>query len=115
MIESRLNPVLQMLSDKAHQEKVWMIKNAPGYDCYPESLEVFYETWDLFNHDPAKQQLTSGEFHKLSELHLMIKQFDHTTTEQDPIKILKDPRWAAIRQKAQDLLTLLEQKKEGRG
>jgi len=113
MINSRLIPALRMLSHQAHQDKVWMSQNAPGYDCYPESLEVFYETWDLFNRDSAKGQLTSGEFQLLRDLHLMIKHFDQSTKGQDPIEILKDPRWESIRNKALNLLNLLEGKKRG--
>jgi len=61
---------------------VWLSKSAPGYDSFPESLEVFYETWDLFESEHAKGQLTPREFQILNELYFMIKKFDQTTDDQ---------------------------------
>lgn len=97
-----------MLTDRAHQEEVWLSAKAPGYDCYSEALEVFHETWNLFNHQPAKDQLTPAEFKILSELYLMIKQFHNLTYDQESKEVLNDPRWESIRQKGSDLLQLLE-------
>ena len=111
MIKTRLIPTLQMLSDQEHQEKVWLSENAPGYDSYPEALEVFYETWDLFKGEHAKGQLTPMESHMLDELHFMIKKFDQTADEEDMVKLLSDPKWGSIRQKAQDLLKLLMERR----
>ena len=88
--------LLEIISDKSFQERIWVKGEGPEVSCSDEVLDFFLEYTEYALGNSEDWRFTKEQLELLSELKAKVVEYNKRCPETDA-EIVVDPKWDEIR------------------